>query len=87
MLDNTTDISFDDIDVSSLDLDGVEVVGLQEAMALPETGASSGASSCNSCSSCGSTSTCGSCNGGDGGSGGGDGGDGGKGELTIEVSK
>jgi len=57
-----TVISFDDIDVSSMNIEGLEVVGLKDALALPETGASSGISSTNSCSSCGSSSTCGSCN-------------------------
>lgn len=47
---------FDAIDVDNLDIAGLEVVTLKEAMALPETGASSGISSCNSCSSCGSSS-------------------------------
>ncbi len=60
MLD--TVISFDDIDVDSMNIEGLEVVGLRDALALPETGASSGISSSNSCSSCGSSSTCGSCN-------------------------
>jgi thiazolylpeptide-type bacteriocin precursor len=49
-------IDFDNIDVASLDIEGLEVVTLKDAMALPETGASSGISSCNSCSSCGSSS-------------------------------
>lgn len=47
---------FDLVDIDSLDIAGLEVVTLKEAMALPETGASSGISSCNSCSSCGSSS-------------------------------
>ncbi len=47
---------FDSIDAGSLDVDGLEIVTLKDAMALPETGASSGISSCNSCSSCGSSS-------------------------------
>lgn len=54
-------INFNDIDVDSLDLEGMEVVSMKDAMALPETGASSGLSSCNSCSSCGSSSSCTSC--------------------------
>lgn len=56
-------VDFNDIDVDSLNLDGLEVVSMKDAMALPETGASSGISSCNSCSSCGSSSSCSSCGG------------------------
>lgn len=52
----TNDFDFDSIDLAGLDIAGLEVVTLKEAMALPETGASSGISSCNSCSSCGSSS-------------------------------
>lgn len=52
----TSDFDFDTIDLDGLDIAGLEVVTLREAMALPETGASSGISSCNSCSSCGSSS-------------------------------
>ncbi|WP_188152465.1 thiazolylpeptide-type bacteriocin [Teredinibacter waterburyi] len=51
-------IDFNDVDVDSLDLNDLEVVSMKDAMALPETGASSGISSCNSCSSCGSSSSC-----------------------------
>ncbi|GAB3012496.1 thiazolylpeptide-type bacteriocin [Bowmanella dokdonensis] len=54
MQNNTVD--FADIDLDNLDVEGLEVVSLKEAMALPETGASSGISSTNSCSSCGSSS-------------------------------
>jgi len=61
-----TRYSFDDLNVESLSLEDFEVVSLKEALALPETGASSGVSSSNSCSSCGSSSTCGSCQGGSG---------------------
>ena len=56
-----TEISFDDIDVADANVEGLEVVTLKDALALPETGASSGISSCNSCSSCGSSSSCTSC--------------------------
>lgn len=56
MTDKTKAVDFDNIDVASLDIEGLEVVTLKDAMALPETGASSGISSCNSCSSCGSSS-------------------------------
>lgn len=47
---------FDSLDFSSLNIEGLEVVTLKEAMALPETGASSAISVCESCSSCGSSS-------------------------------
>lgn len=40
------------------DFDGVEVLEMTEARALPETAATSGTSSCNSCSCCGSSSCC-----------------------------
>jgi thiazolylpeptide-type bacteriocin precursor len=60
----TAGIRFDDIDVNSMNIEGLEVVSLKDALALPETGASSGISSTNSCSTCGSSSTCGSCQGG-----------------------
>lgn len=52
------EMSFDDLDLDGLALDDLEVVSLKEAMALPETGASSGLSSTKSCSTCGSSSTC-----------------------------
>lgn len=56
MNDNKIDtISFDDMD---LDLDVLEIGEVRDAVALPETGASSGSSSCDSRSTCGSTSTC-----------------------------
>lgn len=63
MENDMTDLNnfdFDAIDFGSLDIDGLEIVTLKDAMALPETGASSGISSCNSCSSCGSSSCVGS---------------------------
>lgn len=59
------DFDFDDLNVEALDLDGLEVETVTNAMALPETGASSGSSSSGSCSTCGSSSCCGSCGGGD----------------------
>ena len=40
------------------DFADLQVVSLADAMAMPETGASSGISSCNSCSCCASTSCC-----------------------------
>ena len=79
-----SNLSFDDIDIDTLGIEGLEVVSLKDAMALPETGASSGYSTCSSCSTCGSTSTCGSCqncSGGDGGAGGGGGGGGSSAEV------
>ncbi len=54
----TNDVTFDDIDVSDATVDGLEVVTVKDALALPETGASSGSSSCGSCSTCGSSSCC-----------------------------
>ena len=45
------DLAFDDIDLDNMNIEGLEVVSLKEALALPETGASSGVSSTNSCSS------------------------------------
>jgi thiazolylpeptide-type bacteriocin precursor len=56
MANQNTNFDFADIDLDNLDVEGLEVVSLKEAMALPETGASSGISSTNSCSSCGSSS-------------------------------
>ncbi|WP_326542864.1 thiazolylpeptide-type bacteriocin [Pseudorhodoferax sp.] len=53
-----TDLSFDDIDVTDATIEGLEVVTVKDALALPETGASSGSSSCGSCSTCGSSSCC-----------------------------
>ncbi|EKE87546.1 thiazolylpeptide-type bacteriocin [Idiomarina xiamenensis] len=61
----TENINFDDLNVDDVNLDGLEVANVSNAMALPETGASSGTSSCGSCSTCGSSSCCGSCGGGD----------------------
>jgi thiazolylpeptide-type bacteriocin precursor len=53
------DLSSFDLDASDLDdFADLQVVSLGDAMAMPETGASSGISSCNSCSCCGSTSCC-----------------------------
>ncbi|WP_374351116.1 thiazolylpeptide-type bacteriocin [Chitinimonas sp.] len=56
-------INFDDIDVAAIGVEGIEVVTVSDALALPETGASSGSSGCGSCSTCGSSSCCGSCGG------------------------
>jgi len=51
-------VSFDDIDVTDATIEGLEVVTVKDALALPETGASSGSSSSGSCSTCGSSSCC-----------------------------
>jgi len=59
MSTGTLDLSSFDINVSDLgDFADLQVVSLGDAMAMPETGASSGISSCNSCSCCLSTSCC-----------------------------
>ncbi len=56
---NAADIvSFDDIDISDATIEGLEIVTTKDALALPETGASSGSSSSGSCSTCGSSSCC-----------------------------
>jgi thiazolylpeptide-type bacteriocin precursor len=47
-----------DLDLSDLALDDLEITTLRDAMALPETGASSGSSSSSSSSCCGSCSCC-----------------------------
>jgi len=49
-------ISFDGLDFA--DLEVLDISEVHDAVALPETGASSGSSSCDSHSTCGSTSTC-----------------------------
>lgn len=65
MIDNTTidtsndwAMSLDGLDLSDLRLDTLEVSDIREAIALPETGASSVVTSCDSCSCCGSSSCC-----------------------------
>jgi len=45
----------------NLEITGLEVMNLNDAMALPETGASSGVSNCSASSTCGSSSCCLSC--------------------------
>lgn len=50
---DNTDLNFSDID-----LDVLEIGEVRDAVAMPETGASSGSSSCDSHSTCGSTSCC-----------------------------
>jgi thiazolylpeptide-type bacteriocin precursor len=59
MSTGTLDLSSFDLNVSDLgDFADLQVVSLGDAMAMPETGASSGISSCNSSSCCASTSCC-----------------------------
>jgi len=48
----------DELDLGDLQLSDLEITEVQDAMALPETGASSGVSSCDSCSCCGACSCC-----------------------------
>jgi thiazolylpeptide-type bacteriocin precursor len=56
---NALDLNAFDLSVTDLgDFADLQVVSLGDAMAMPETGASSGISSCNSCSCCASTSCC-----------------------------
>lgn len=55
-MNSKSDFDFDALDLDGLNIEGMEVVTLKEAMALPETGASSAVSICSSCSSCGSSS-------------------------------
>ncbi|HLU43873.1 MAG TPA: thiazolylpeptide-type bacteriocin [Natronosporangium sp.] len=50
-------------DIDDLDLDVLSVTSMRDAVALPETGASSGSSSSSSSSCCGSCSCCASCGG------------------------
>lgn len=54
----TTTPAVDAIELPDLDFDGIEVMSIREAVAVPETGATSGSSSCASCSCCGSSSCC-----------------------------
>jgi hypothetical protein len=55
----TLDLSSFDLNLGDLgDFSDLQVVSLGDAMAMPETGASSGVSSCGACSCCGSTSCC-----------------------------
>jgi hypothetical protein len=53
---SNSDFDFDALDLAGLNIEGMEVISLKEAMALPETGASGAVSSSDSCSSCGSSS-------------------------------
>jgi hypothetical protein len=55
----TLDLSSFDLSVGDFgDFADLQVVSTGDAMAMPETGASSASSSCNSCSCCASTSCC-----------------------------
>jgi thiazolylpeptide-type bacteriocin precursor len=47
-----------DLDLGDLAVESLSITGARDAVALPETGASSGSSSCHSCSCCGSCSCC-----------------------------
>lgn len=60
-MDANFDFDLESFDLSAdsvADFADMEVVALRDALAMPETGASSGISSCNSCSCCASTSCC-----------------------------
>jgi thiazolylpeptide-type bacteriocin precursor len=50
--------AFADLELPELDLADIEVVTIRDALAVPDTGATSGSSSCKSCSTCGSSSCC-----------------------------
>jgi thiazolylpeptide-type bacteriocin precursor len=49
---------FAELELPELDLADIEVVGIRDALAVPDTGATSGSSSCDTCSCCGSSSCC-----------------------------
>ena len=55
---STTFTDNTDLNFSDIDLDVLEIGEVRDAVAMPETGASSGSSSCDSHSTCGSTSCC-----------------------------
>lgn len=46
------------VKLPDLDFDSLEVFTVRDAVAVPETGATSGSSGCNSSSCCGSSSCC-----------------------------
>lgn len=48
--------SFDISEVDGFDLDDLQILSVADALALPETGASSVIGSCGACSCCGSSS-------------------------------
>jgi len=50
--------AFADLELPELDLADIEVVTIRDALAVPDTGATSGSSSCKTCSTCGSSSCC-----------------------------
>jgi hypothetical protein len=52
------EFSFDELDLDDLSFDAIEVATVRDAVALPETGASSSSSSCDSCSCCVGCSCC-----------------------------
>ena len=51
-------VDFSDLDLSDLSFDAVQIETVRDAVALPETGASSSSSSCDSCSCCVGCSCC-----------------------------
>jgi hypothetical protein len=51
-------VSFADLELGDLSFDAVRVETVRDAVALPETGASSASSSCDSCSCCAGCSCC-----------------------------
>ena len=51
-------LDFGDLDLADLSFDAVEIHAVRDAVALPETGASSSSSSCDSCSCCVGCSCC-----------------------------
>ncbi|WP_026928609.1 thiazolylpeptide-type bacteriocin [Glycomyces tenuis] len=53
-----TEFDFEGLDLDDLSFDAIEVATVRDAVAMPETGASSAISSCDSCSCCGATSCC-----------------------------
>ncbi|KII00232.1 hypothetical protein LP52_02670 [Streptomonospora alba] len=60
-MDKAPAVDFGDLDLGDLSFDSVEVATVRDAVALPETGASSGSSSCESCSCCAVCSCCSVC--------------------------
>ncbi|MDT0301897.1 thiazolylpeptide-type bacteriocin [Streptomonospora wellingtoniae] len=60
-MDKSLTVDFGDLDLGDLSFDSVEVATVRDAVALPETGASSGSSSCESCSCCAVCSCCSVC--------------------------
>ncbi|MCC3765516.1 thiazolylpeptide-type bacteriocin [Glycomyces sp. TRM65418] len=54
----TAAFDFEGLDLDDLSFDAIEVATVRDAVALPETGASSASSSCDSCSCCVGCSCC-----------------------------